>query len=664
VLACLKGERVKTLLCIALAAAVACQITGVAAAEGVSGPGPGPTASPQPRRIGQVIVTAARHRTLLDDTPRDVWTISGADVIRLGAATAADALRFIPGILVAQYGAYGSLATVALRGASSEQTLVLINGQPANEGDTGVFDFSSLPATLIARIEVVEGGASTLYGSAAVGGVINIITKQAVSGGNLNLFGQWGYQGAFTRGFGLTFGPPNLLTRVDAQTASAANVFAYPAYDGFYPAGVRTNDDVKTEDTAVNVNAHLGSVAAELMLQNDAEDLGAPGSASAPSGLARQIRIYQRAQADFDLPLGDGDVDVAFGSSGRRLHFYDPTPPFPYDTQGNATSRSAAVRATFGAGRGNVVTAGYDVRADVALFDYAFTGLPRTGPPVACEGLPVSHPCVARDARDAVYLQDELAPPDSRLVIWAGVRRETASNAPPLNVPGAGAVVHLSQALDATLNYGRSFRSPNLDELYYPGYGNVHLSPEYAAAFDAGLREHGAASNATLAYFGQDTQNLIINRPIDAFGDVEPFNVSRARVRGLESSLQSNVGHDGHAALTYTAYLRAVDLTPQFAGNRLLYRPTSTASLEAWVDRGRWSYGLQSVFVGRRFADEANAELLRPYVITGVHVRRRINRSLALTVRLDNLENNHNAEDVLGYPVLGRRLTLRLATRE
>ena len=95
-------------------------------------------------------------------------------------------------------GTTGSLQTVALRGTKSEQTLVLVDGRPINDPDTGAVDFSSIPVNGIKRIEIVAGGASTLYGSSAIGGVINIITERATA--SSSAFVQLGYEGAVDEG--------------------------------------------------------------------------------------------------------------------------------------------------------------------------------------------------------------------------------------------------------------------------------------------------------------------------------------------------------------------------------------------------------------------------------------------------------------------------------
>ena len=626
---------------------------------------PAPTAAPTPRQLGQVVTTAQRHPTPIDATSRQIYVISAADLDRIGALTVADALRFVPGSVVFQYGPYGSLATAALRGASSAQTLVLIDGQPASESDTGNFDFSSLPVNVIDHIEVVAGGASTLYGSAAMGGVINIITRHPVSAGSLNLATQVGYEGSFMRQLGVTLGGPDMLARVDAQAVTTRNSFAYPAFDRLYPAGVRTNTDAKTTDIGIALTGHLGVVLANGSLHNDTSDIGTPGSVFFPSDFARQQRVYQRVNLDFDLPLAHGDVDFQIASNGRRLHFFDTTPSFPYDNQANGDGRSASLRTTLELGPSHVLTAGYDTIGSEVTFDQTFIAPNAPQPqPKACQGAGSFDSCTASSASTAWYVQDELHSRGSPLTVSAGVRNQRSQGTQAVSVPSAGAVLALSKSVNVRANYARAFRTPNLDERYFPGYGSPELQPEYGATYDIGVRAHTTRSDYTVSYFGQDTTNLIVNVPIDAFGNVAPFNVSRALVRGVEGSLTAHIGNSAHTYVAYTDFLRAADLTP---GNmqpvRLLYRPTSAGAFSAWIDRETWSYGIDSTYVGRRYANESNTEVLRPYLITGVHVKKRLNRRLVLTMRVDNIGNNHHAEDQLGFPIVGSAFSVRLSTR-
>jgi outer membrane cobalamin receptor len=178
------------------------------------------------------------------------------------------------------------------------------------------------------------------------------------------------------------------------------------------------------------------------------------------------------------------------------------------------------------------------------------------------------------------------------------------------------------------------------------------------------MRCRASRFDCTFSYFGQDTSNLIVNVPIDAFGDVQPVNVSRASVRGWETNASTTVGGSGHIYVAYTDFARAADLSPGLVHPiRLLYRPTSTGAISLWTGHGSWTYGIDSTYVGRRYGDEANKLVLTPYLVTGVHVRKTISRHLALTLRADNVSNNHNAEDVLGYPIVGSAFSVRLSTR-
>lgn len=618
-------------------------------ARPTSAPRATPVPKPTPlKKIDSIVVTAQRHPTALSDTPRESYVLSAADLEHVGARTAADILRFIPGAVVQQYGATGSLQTAALRGASSAQTLVLIDGRPANEADTGLFDFSSIPADAVERVEVVEGGSSTLYGSAAIGGVINILTKRPGGNARVDSSMEIGYQGAFTRQVGADLGGRDgLSARVDATAVSADDVFDYPALTRLEPAGTRNNDDAKIRHADLTLSAPLGAVSATAAFGVDTSAIGSPGSVFFASSLARQQRDYQRSAFDLSAPAWRGTVSLQLYADGKRLHFYDPTQPFPFDTLATGITRGAGIRTTQELDRRDLVTAGFDNRGDVAVFSSAFSGAPPA--PAA----------VVRDATDAWYVQDEIRAPQAPFTATVGWRHESIQGTSGASVPSVGLLERLGPHTDAQANYARAFHTPTLDDRYYPGFGDPLLQPEYSATFDVGLRSHRDTTAASLTYFGSDTNNLIVNVPIDSFGDLKPYNVNRARVRGLSAGLDATSG-DVHANINYSDYLTAADLTLS-RPTRLAYRPTATGSAQLWERRGRVEYGLTGAFVGRRFADAANTQLLPPYFLSGAYVRATAH-SVSITLRAENLGNDHHAEDVLGYPVLGSSFSVRIST--
>jgi vitamin B12 transporter len=605
---------------------------------------PTPAASPSPpiKRLETEIVTAARHAGTIGSTSREIWVLTAADLQRLGAASVADALRFVPGVTVKDTGPSGSLQTVALRGTTSEQTLVLVDGRPINDPDTGAVDFSSLPVNGISRIEVVAGGASTLYGSSAIGGVINIITARP-STTSSRAFVQLGYAGAVDEGVSASANDPSSLgIRIDARTTHARDAFDYPAF-GALPAGTRTDSDAKLADIAVAVARDFGAARVRLRLSDDAQDIGVPGDLSFGSTpLARQQRVFDRSDLTIDIPAGRNAWTLQLFADGRRLHFAEPVPSNPsfgVDALDNSTSRGFSIRDSVSAGSAQLVTFGYDSRGDHALFG----------------GLTTQPAVVASDATTAWYVADDLHAPGSRFSSSLGLRSERPQGTAATSVPSLGMSEQLGGVM-VRANYGRAFRTPDLNDRYFPFAGNASLLPEYAATFDAGATADVGAGSATLTWFGVDTNNLIVFNPTTFL----PVNIAKASVRGMEAQSEFAVGPVARARVSYTDYARAADLSAA-PGTRLFYRPTATGSSEFWSPAGRGRAGLSLAFTGRRYANESNTIVLPAYASLGAFVERPLGRGFGLTVRLDNL-TGERVQDTYGYPVLGTTLSLRLTT--
>ncbi|HYA31587.1 MAG TPA: TonB-dependent receptor plug domain-containing protein, partial [Thermodesulfovibrionales bacterium] len=129
-------------------------------------------------KLDEVVVTATKVEELLEETTSSVTVISGEEIRRMNVNFLPDVLRQVNGVSIVQNGGEGKLASVFLRGGDPTATLVLIDGVKVNSPTAGVFDFSSISVDDIERIEVVEGPQSTIYGSEAMAGVINIITKK------------------------------------------------------------------------------------------------------------------------------------------------------------------------------------------------------------------------------------------------------------------------------------------------------------------------------------------------------------------------------------------------------------------------------------------------------------------------------------------------------
>jgi len=139
-------------------------------------PVPPPDAQPPTFELPEVEI-AGRRPQLPATTPASISIITAAEIAAMGALTVADALRVLPEVLVRSTGGPGSLTTMSIRGSPSTQTLVLLDGVPLNRPDQASVDLSTLPIQQVDHIEVLRGSFSAIYGSATIGGVVNIVTK-------------------------------------------------------------------------------------------------------------------------------------------------------------------------------------------------------------------------------------------------------------------------------------------------------------------------------------------------------------------------------------------------------------------------------------------------------------------------------------------------------
>src|SRR5205823_12729089 len=137
-----------------------------------------PVAAQQEESLPPVVVTATRTETPQQDVTTSISVITTKDIEAQHAETVLEALRNVPGVDVVQSGSRGTTTSIFIHGSNSDQVLVLIDGVEVNSTTLGAFNFAHLTTDNIDRIEVLRGAGGTLYGSQAIGGVINIITKK------------------------------------------------------------------------------------------------------------------------------------------------------------------------------------------------------------------------------------------------------------------------------------------------------------------------------------------------------------------------------------------------------------------------------------------------------------------------------------------------------
>ncbi len=549
----------------------------------------------------ETVVTATRLPTPLEQVASSISVITAEDIERNQFRTVPDALNAVPGLNVVQSGPIGALTSVFVRGTESNHTLVLIDGIEINDPSTpdGAFDFANLLVTDIERIEVLRGSQSTLYGSDAIGGVINIITKRGegppaftgrLEGGSHSTFNQAaeisGAQGRFDYRLSVD------RFDTDGESITPARnrpVGAGDEDDGYESINASTKLGVEvSNDIRFNVIARY--VDTESELDTSPED---------PNATQETRQLFARAEAVFTLFEGafENRIGVAYTDYDREND--DPaddiSPAFSFsefegkklkfDWQGNVYL-----------GESHIVTLGLETEEEEADSISSFSSGFRAQ--------------TSNEVRtNAAYFQLQSSFGD-RFFTTVGVRADDHERfGTEVTWRVAPTYIHRETGTKIKGSYGTGFKAPSLDQLFGASFfglfgifqGNPNLKPETSRAFDVGfeqpLWDGRVAFGAT--YFDIEIEDLIDFN--DTFTSLE--NVGKADTYGVEAFVNLLPTTELALRADYT-FTRSENAETGFD---LLRRPKHKASLTATYQLlENASITASIVYTGRRVDIDSN----------------------------------------------------------
>ncbi len=541
-------------------------------------------AQPAPDSQENLVVTATRVPEKVENIPAGVTVIDRKTIEERGYVSLVDALSAVPGVRVAQSGGPGSQASVFIRGTNSNHVLVLIDGVPVNDpaDPGGAFNFGVDTLADVERIEIVRGPMSSVYGSEALGGVINIITRHGkgaphghvtlgagsprqgiaqadVSGG----FGIWDYaanvQGLSERGFDQT--PqreiPVYTGEVDGDRSKLAQVEIglTPVEDTRISLMLRARDAKYGYDEASAVSVDAGNATGY-----DASLFGKLGVVSKLfDGVWDTTAFISRLQDDRRYTITSTPVDPDDDTGDSRYHGRRT------DGQWNNTLHVPDI-SVFTA---SAITFGYEHVSDQVNVKIDTDSI--FGPYIST--------VKAHDDTESGYagLQTTVL---KRLALTGQVREDATTiggDAFTWRIGGAFDLPEILSHLKAS--YGTGFRAPALYDRYgidsYGYVGNPHLLPEYSRGYELGITTdlpigpQADSVSVTSTYFYNRIHDLIEIEYAANFLSSTPVNIDRARTEGLEETLTLRVARWLQADLGYT-YTDARDLV---TGEQLLRRP-------------------------------------------------------------------------------------------
>ncbi|MEM9172274.1 MAG: TonB-dependent receptor [Pseudomonadota bacterium] len=589
--------------------------------------------SPAVAEIDTIVVTATRLDQTSAETGSSISIITEEDIKALGVAYALEAVAQAPGVTINQNGPLGGSATVRIRGASSEQTLVLIDGIVVNDPSSpgGGFNFARLDTQNIERIEVLKGPQSTLWGTDAIGGVVSITTKapQEALGGQV--FAEAGSFNTLRGGVAIS----NAGEVGDFRLA-AVNVYS----DGISKADERSGNSEDDGYDSLTLSAKGGlnlpgnaRLSADVLWTDadtefDSFTFGAQGNVGDGDELSKTEEMA--ANLSLTLPLLDGKLDNLFVvgySDITRQNFTDGASSFEaegerllYRYQGTL-SINQTNRLAFGVEREDTQDDDNDTSID-GLF--------------------------------ALY---ELTPVDN-LTITAGLRQDDHERFGSETTARLAGAWQLSDTLSLRASWGEGFKAPTIFQTTFFCCGavapNDALFPETSEAFDAGIEwtSTDGATQLGATVFRQDTENLI---DFDfALGGY--LNIDEVQSTGIELTGQFTLGAGFGLGLDY-AYIDAEDGD----NNPLPRLPQHTGDLTLSYD----SAGAFSGAVLVRYnGSEANTNgtQLDSWLRVDVTGRYLISEQVELYGRIENLFDEEY-QQILGYgtPGLSGSLGVRLS---
>jgi vitamin B12 transporter len=571
-------------------------------------------ADPVPVFNDSVVVSATPVPEERQEVPASTTVFDQKEIAARQANDLSALVATAPGLMVVQAGPAGQQTSLFTRGTSSIQTLLLWNGIQLNDPYFGGANWQFVPLDGVERVEVVRGPFSSLYGSNALGGVIQVLTGTR-QGGTLNTeAGEYGYKRA-----GLAAGANLGAGRFDftGNLRRGGNEFV--------------NDDFDSEEGVARGLWSLGRASSlGLLVRANDSETGIPFSGGAVTP-QRKISWQEREVAvPFQVNQGAWQVEAQASRTDFDNAFRDPDDPFSKfsDTESKAT-RGRAV-ASWSGGDLRLSAGGEAERLEVTASSDGFTNLD-----------------AAHQRTWAAFGQGSWGHGPVRLDL--GVRRDDNDVYGGKTSLRAGTVVSLGPGTLLRASYGEAFRAPSLGELFFPGSGNPNLKPEDSRSYELGLEHTAGGWRFVLTGFENRLRNLI-DFDFATFRDV---NVGRARTRGVEAEVGFRRGIlDANLNGTW------LDTEDLATGLELLRRPRRSANLVVSARPGPWTLSLAGRYVGDR-ADVDPVTFLRAespsYTRFDLAARWKALSWLSPYARVENLADKDYSQ-ALGFPSPGRTL--------
>lgn len=585
---------------------------------------PGLALAAEPYTTEPLVVTSGRLAEPQAQATAATTVFERDDIERLQASSVTELLERVPGLSIVRTGGAGSQTGVFLRGTSTAQTLVLVDGQRIAAASSGTSSLEFLAPEQIERIEVVRGARSALYGSDAIGGVIQIFTRQG-DGLGLKPYARLaaGSDSSYQRSLGLSGGDERTRFHLGAALDETAGIDA--TRDGF---GANGDDDAyRNRSLSLNLSHRFN------------DDLQVGFSALDQRGQVEYDDVFTGSlpTTDFLLSSISGFLDARFNevwSSRLELGHSEDKRDSGNDQAGGTVSQFNTYRDavnwlnTLALNENQQLLLGLDWYEDRAQGTTDFV----------------------EDSRwnRAAFVQHRYN--GENFSTELGLRHDDNQQFGNENTWNAALTLPLNNANDLILSYSEGFRAPTFNDLYYPDFcfggmcfasANPDLAPERSKSYELQWRSRYSDTGALQAsVYRTEIKDAIV---LDE--NFIPQNVQTARINGFEAAVQQELfGWQGNLALAL------IDPRDRASGHTLQRRAKRTLSLDLDRRFGDVSLGAGWRALSGRYDDADNAIEMSGYGLLSLRAAWQANQELGLSLKLDNLLDKDYAEATYSTP--------------
>ncbi|MEA1971362.1 MAG: TonB-dependent receptor [Thermodesulfobacteriota bacterium] len=585
----------------------------------------------------ETVVTASRLEEPLKYSPDSVTIVTEKEIREKGTQTVIDVLRDVPGISIAQNGSFGASASIYLRGTPNAHTLIMIDG--VRVGDSmaidGTMSITDISTDNIERIEIVRGAQSVLYGSDAIGGVINIITKKGKGKPEFYLSAEGGSFETFREKIGVSGSSDKIsysasVSRLDTRGVSKAD------------EDLGNNEEDYYHDT--NISARVDGRLSETVgigfsVRHSESTVDMDGGWPFADDNEVQDMNITTVSANFDQDILDWWQHIVKLGITKTKREYTNDDSFNGAYKG--TIKLASWQHNFFIGEIDTITAGFDYQKESGDIQNPWRNISEK----------------TADTK-SFFIQNKLTP-FKGLSFTLGARHDDHETFGSENTyKGALAYFYEKTGTKVRASYGTGFNAPSLYQLYSSS-GNTSLKPEESKGYDVGIDQElfGEKVLLSVTWFHNDIDNMIDWQWTGpGMYDGKYFNVSKAETKGWETGLSVNpvtwLSFDVH--YTHTEAKNNTEGSATY-GKYLIYRPKHTGGASLNIKPlENLNVNLNAQYVGKRYRTTDNSEEMPDYTLLNLAASYDVTDWFKIFGRVENLtDKKYQSIYEYGKPGIG-----------